>query len=91
MNSRQYNLQPKSADGTQPSKISPPDHPLTVTIADLRSRASISRSEAYRLLAAGKLRAVKSGSRTLVLWQSVLEYVASLPAAEFTAPKGRIQ
>jgi len=63
--------------------------PLTVTIADLRTRASISRSEAYRLLAAGKLRAVKSGTRTLVLWDSVLAYVESLPAAEFTAPKGQ--
>jgi hypothetical protein len=96
--SRFYNHPPMPADDTQP-KVMPADGahrgeharsvpPLAVTIADLMPRVSISRSEAYRLLAGGKLQAVKSGTRTLVLWDSVLAYIESLPAAEFTAPGG---
>jgi excisionase family DNA binding protein len=42
-----------------------------------------SRNTVYRLLAAGKLRAVKRGTSTLVLMDSIREHVASLPAAVF--------
>lgn len=42
-----------------------------------------SRNTVYRLLAAGKLRAVKRGASTLVLTDSIHEYFASLPAASF--------
>lgn len=55
-----------------------------VTIADLRRVAGIPPTTAYRLLAAGELRAVKSGSRTLVLAESVRDYLARLPAAQST-------
>ena len=42
-----------------------------------------SRNTVYRLLAAGKLRAVKRGTSTLVLTESIHEHMASLPAASF--------
>jgi excisionase family DNA binding protein len=42
-----------------------------------------SRSTVYRLLAAGKLRAVKRGSSTLVLMSSLRDHLASLPPAQF--------
>jgi excisionase family DNA binding protein len=44
-----------------------------------------SRSTVYRLLRAGKLRAVKRGAATLVLTESIDEYMASLPPAIFAA------
>jgi excisionase family DNA binding protein len=44
-----------------------------------------SRNTVYRLLAAGKLRAVKRGTTTLVLMDSIHEHMASLPAATFGA------
>ena len=47
----------------------------------------ISRATANRLLASGKLRAVKVGSKTLVTVESIDEFWASLPTATFRAPK----
>ena len=44
-----------------------------------------SRDTVYRLLVAGKLRAVKRGASTLVLMDSVRDYWASLPPATFGA------
>jgi excisionase family DNA binding protein len=51
-------------------------------------QTGISRSEIYRLLARGKLKAVKSGRSTLVLMASVREYLDSLPLATFRARAG---
>jgi excisionase family DNA binding protein len=68
----------------------PPDAfslPFTATIAMTSSLSGLSRSEIYRLLAAGRLRAVKSGRSTLILLPSVREHIASLPMAQFRAPK----
>jgi excisionase family DNA binding protein len=45
-----------------------------------------SRSTIYRLLASGKLQAVKRGTATLVLMTSIRAYQASLPAATFRPP-----
>jgi excisionase family DNA binding protein len=61
--------------------------PLAVTIHEAVRVSGLSRSELYRRLADGKVRAVKSGSRTLILMDSLRAYVASLPAATFRAPK----
>jgi hypothetical protein len=44
-----------------------------------------SRNTVYRLLAAGKLRAVKRGTSTIVLMDSIRDYWASLPPATFGA------
>ena len=72
-----------------------PDHdkfgtgiqPLTVTISEAVRLSGLSRSELYRQLGAGHLRARKSGSRTLILWASLKAHVEALPQAEFRAPK----
>lgn len=61
--------------------------PLTVTIHEAVRVSGLSRSEVYRRLADGKLRAVKSGSRTLVLMASLRAHLASLPPATFRAAK----
>jgi hypothetical protein len=60
---------------------------LAAPISDACRISGLSRSEIYRRLAAGDLRAVKSGSRTLVLMDSLRAHLASLPAATFRAPK----
>ncbi len=61
--------------------------PLALPIADAVTFSGLSRSEVYRQLATGKLRAVKSGSRTLVLVESIRAYLASLPTATFRPAK----
>jgi hypothetical protein len=57
--------------------------PLLVSIADARTISGLSRSELYRRLAAGKIRAVKCGSRTLIVLESLIEHLKSLPTATF--------
>ena len=61
--------------------------PLALPIADAVTFSGLSRSEVYRQLASGNLRAVKSGSRTLVLVESIRAYLASLPTATFRPAK----
>jgi hypothetical protein len=46
-----------------------------------------SRNTVYRLLAAGKLRAVKRGTSTIVLMASIRHHIASLPPATFGADR----
>ena len=50
-----------------------------------------SRSEVYRLLRAGRLRAVKRGVSILVLVDSLHEHIASLPPAVFGADRDAAQ
>ncbi len=57
--------------------------PIAVPIAEAVSVSGMSRSAVYRALATGDLRAVKQGSRTLVLVDSIRAYLASLPPATF--------
>lgn len=57
--------------------------PLAVSMQDAQRLLSTSRSEIYRLLARGNLRAVKAGVRTLVLMESIKAHVAALPPATF--------
>jgi hypothetical protein len=59
--------------------------PIAVPIPKACLLSGLSRSGLYRELAAGKVRAVKSGSRTLVLVDSLREHVAGLPEAKFRA------
>ena len=63
--------------------------PLAVPIPEAVRLSGISRSELYRRLAAGHVRAVKSGARTLILMDSLREHLASLPAATFGLYKVR--
>ncbi len=53
---------------------------LAYPILDLGRIAGIGKNKAYRLIADGRLRAVRSGGRTLVPAESLREYLASLPA-----------
>jgi excisionase family DNA binding protein len=64
-----------------------PIEPIAAPIPEASRISGLSRSEIYRRLAAGDIRAVKSGSRTLILLDSLREHLASLPAATFRAPK----
>jgi hypothetical protein len=61
---------------------------LTAPIPDACRISGLSRSEIYRRLATGDIHAVKSGSRTLILMNSLRAHIASLPPAAFRAPKG---
>ena len=61
--------------------------PLAVPIQEAVRISGISRSELYRRLGSGDVRAVKSGARTLILMDSLRAHLASLPAATFRAPK----
>jgi len=54
--------------------------PLCVTVNEAGRLIGGSRNTVYRLMASGILRAVKRGTTTLVLMDSIHEHVASLPA-----------
>ncbi len=57
--------------------------PIALPISEAVALSGMSRSAVYRELAEGNLRAVKQGTRTLVLVESIRTYLASLPAATF--------
>jgi len=61
--------------------------PLALPIPAACATSGLSRSEIYRRLAAGDIHAIKSGSRTLVLMDSLRAHLASLPPATFGAGK----
>ena len=54
--------------------------PLAVPMAQVPTWLGISRSKAYEEIAAGRLRAVKCGSKTLVPYESGLAWLNGLPA-----------
>lgn len=56
---------------------------LAVAIPEATIISGLSRSEIYRRLAAGDIRAVKAGARTLILMDSLKAHLASLPPASF--------
>ncbi len=59
---------------------------IAYQIKDAVKASGLTRSEIYRRLAAGDLKAVKNGKRTLILTESIRDYLASLPAATFRPP-----
>jgi excisionase family DNA binding protein len=68
--------------GATPAAVAP-IQPIAVPPLTAAMLIGGSRSTVYRLLAAGKLRAVKRGGATLVLTNSIYDYMASLPPATF--------
>jgi len=66
-------------------QISTPQAPVSATVTGVIRQTGLSRSEIYRLLARGKIKAVKSGRSTLVLMDGVMDHLASLPPATFRA------
>ncbi len=65
-------------------------NPLAVPIPEAVQLSGISRSELYRRLAAGHVRAVKSGARTLILMDSLRAHLASLPACDLSRSERRL-
>ena len=53
--------------------------PFSATVADAVRLSGIGRTELYRLLGEGSIKAKKSGRRTLILMDSVRDYVQRLP------------
>jgi hypothetical protein len=63
--------------------------PYTITVAEARRLSGLSRSELYRRLGAGHFQAVKAGNRTLIILETLLAHLRSLPRATFQAPLGK--
>jgi excisionase family DNA binding protein len=61
--------------------------PVAAPIPDACRYSGLTRSEIYRRLAAGDIRAIKSGTRTLILMDSLRAHIARLPTATFGQPK----
>ena len=57
--------------------------PIAIPVNEAAVISGISRSELYRRMAAGQIKARKSGRSTLVLMDSLREHLASLPPAIF--------
>jgi excisionase family DNA binding protein len=57
--------------------------PLLVPINHASAIIGRSRRSIYQLVADGRLKAVKSGSRTLLVYDSLKAYAAQLPPAKF--------
>ena len=53
--------------------------PLAYTVQDACKAAGLGRTTLYELIAAGRVRAMKAGSRTLIEADSLRSYLASLP------------
>ena len=53
--------------------------PLAYTVPDACKAAGLGRTTLYELIAAGRLRAMKAGTRTLIEADSLRSYLASLP------------
>jgi hypothetical protein len=63
--------------------------PLTLTIAQTEQTTGESRSQIYVRVARGEYEAVKSGSRTLILYESIKRRIAALPRAKIKPPAPR--
>jgi tyrosine-protein phosphatase YwqE len=61
--------------------------PLTVTIPRTVQITGESRSKVYELMGNGTYEAVKSGSRTLIIFESIKRRMANLPRAKIKASK----
>lgn len=65
-----------------PTTPTPTAEPITATITETTARTGLSRATLYRLASAGKIRMVKAGRTTLVVWSSVRDHLATLPDAD---------
>ncbi len=54
--------------------------PRFVTVKETRRILNLSHGSVYKLLRNGKIKAVKHGGKTLINYESVNDYVDSLPA-----------
>jgi hypothetical protein len=65
--------------------------PLTLTIEQTQQVTGESRSQIYARLGPGEYEAVKSGSRTLILFESIKRRIAALPPAKIKPPRPRVR
>jgi hypothetical protein len=63
------------------SPSSPPEK-FAYTLDEATERGLPCRSRIYELAAAGKIRLVKDGKRTLILAEEARRYITSLPTAK---------
>jgi hypothetical protein len=63
--------------------------PLAVSIPQTAQITGESRSQVYVRIARGEYEAVKSGARTLIIYDSIKRRVASLPRAKIKLPAPR--
>jgi hypothetical protein len=57
--------------------------PILIPIAQASAVIGKCRRGIYQLIARDQIKAVKSGRNTLVVYESLKEYAANLPAAKF--------
>ena len=72
----------------QSDKASPLE-PITVSIEQTEKLTGESRSQIYNRLGRGEYTGVKSGRRTLIVYESIKAHIASLPPAVIKPPKPR--
>ena len=65
-----------------PISANPPIEKFAYTLEEATERGLPCRSRIYELAAAGKIRLVKDGKRTLILADEARRYMASLPTAK---------
>jgi excisionase family DNA binding protein len=70
---------PADADGTGNDAGSPPTATRAFSINEFCRAYGIGRTTAYAEIAAGRLRAVKAGGRTLIAADAAETWLASLP------------
>jgi hypothetical protein len=63
--------------------------PLACTIDQTKQVTGESRSKIYELIGNGTYEAVKSGTRTLIIFESIKRRIISLPRAKIKAPAPR--
>jgi excisionase family DNA binding protein len=59
-----------------------PIQPVLVSINQVAEMIGQNRRTIYSLIAAGRLKAVKSGRSTLIFYDSVTQFIAGLPPAQ---------
>jgi hypothetical protein len=63
--------------------------PIAVTIEHTEQITGESRSQVYVRIGRGEYEAVKSGSRTLIIYESIKRRIAALPRAKIKPPPPR--
>jgi hypothetical protein len=63
--------------------------PLLVPVKQACTIIGRGQSALYELIGAGKIRAVKSDGRTLIVVESLREYADNLPPAKISPPRNR--
>lgn len=72
---------PKTPARDAEAGASTPSDPIAVTIREACRITGLARSSVYREIAAGRIRAVKAGKRTLLPMSSLRKWLAELPAS----------